>query len=86
MWYEDGDMQADEMERALKESRQPKCMYCNNPLDKICQTQYDRITWEWRPELKKYVKLEPEGDSDAPYHLDCQSRDYGYVDGKLVSY
>ena len=65
MWPEDGDMQGDEMERALKENRQPMCVYCNKLLDKICQTQYDRITWEWKPELKKYVKLEPDGDSDA---------------------
>lgn len=86
MWPEDGVMQGDEMERALKENRQPMCVYCNKPLDRICQTQHDYITWEWRVELKKYVKLEPDGDSDAPYHMDCTSRDWGYVDGNLVSY
>ena len=74
------------MELALKQKRQPVCVYCEKPLDKILQTQYEIIEWDWDKNLKKYVKEERDGDSDKPYHASCGAEDWTYVDGELVSY
>ncbi len=74
------------MALALKENRQPLCVYCESPLDRILQTQYDVIEWDWYKSLKRYVKQERDGDSDKPYHSSCGAEDWSYVDGELVSY
>ena len=74
------------MELAFKEGRQPSCVYCQNPLDKIVQIQYLSIEWEWSKTLKKYIKQDREGDSEKPYHSHCWTEDWAFVDEKLVSY
>lgn len=78
--------QEDEMALALKESRQPLCVYCERPLDRVMQTQYNFIEWKWDSSLRKYVKQEPDADSDASYHPECQTKVWGYVHGELVCY
>lgn len=78
--------QEDEMAFALKENRQPLCVYCEKPLDKIFQTQEEIIEWNWNKNLRKYIKQERDGNSDRPYHHSCGAEDWSYVDGELVSY
>lgn len=78
--------QVKEMEHAFDEGRQPNCIYCSKPLDRIAQTQYDRISWEWNKKLNLYIKVSSCGDSDKPYHPGCGAGDWEFVDNKLVSY
>lgn len=60
--------QEEEMELAFSEGRQPNCVYCEKPLDKIVQTQYENIKCEWNRELKKYVKQEYDADLSTLRH------------------
>jgi hypothetical protein len=78
--------QDQEMALAFNQKRQPMCVYCEKPLDRILQTQYENIGWEWDGKMKKYIKQECGGDSDKPYHSSCGAEDWDYVDGELVSY
>lgn len=80
------DSQREEMELALKQNRQPKCTYCDKPLDRIVQSQSETIVWEWNGKLKKYLKQDSDGDSDPPCHSGCWAYDWGFVDEQLVSY
>ena len=78
--------QEKEMELALNEGRQPNCVFCNKPLDRIVQTQYDRISWDWNRKLRLYIKVSSCGDSDKPCHPACGAGDWDFVDYKMVSY
>jgi hypothetical protein len=78
--------QMEELQLAAIEGRQPRCIYCEKPLDTIVQTQYDRIKWTWDAKARQYVKDDSGGDADPPVCGKCGERDWGFVDGDVVSY
>jgi hypothetical protein len=80
-----GRTQEQEMENALKQNRQPLCVYCNKPLDEIRQEQNEDIVWKWDKQLKQYKKSS-DGTAEKPYHPACDSADWSYVDERLVSF
>jgi hypothetical protein len=83
--------QAEEMALAAKENRQPNCVYCRHPIQKVAEEQYDDITWIWNAETRKYEK-ETEDDSDQPYHEcsecpdGCHVHDPDFTENKLIYY
>jgi hypothetical protein len=86
-----GRMQEEEMAVALKQKRQPICIYCNHPLDEVREPQDELIVWRWVSVLKQYQKSE-EGSADAPYHFcrecedNCEAADWQFIDYKLISF
>lgn len=73
--------QAEEMQMALKEERQPRCINCEQLLDNITQIQYEYIVWTWNDKLKRFVKDNDDGgDSDKPACGKCGNKDYEYLD------
>lgn len=55
------------------------CPNCGRAMDKVLQTQYDNIRWEWVPQEKIYVKI-VDGDSEQPMCGECGTHidwDYG---------
>lgn len=64
---------------ALQEGRQPLCIWCEKPLDKICQTQYDYLVWVWDAKAKRYTKDDSGADSDKPYHYGCETGDWEFL-------
>ncbi len=87
----DDESQAKEMRLAAREKRQPKCVYCGHPLDRVLQTEYDHLTWSWNPE-KGWFFRDAVGDADKPYHdcrlcpNGCGARDWDFTDNELISY
>jgi hypothetical protein len=79
------ETQAEEYQLAQKEGRQPRCIYCGEPLSKIRQTQYCYLTWTWSEEHKRYLKSE-DGDAEPAECANCEAGDWDFVDEKLVSY
>ncbi len=60
------------------------CPNCGKPMNKVTQTQYDDITWEWDDEDKRYVKK----DSGSAEHCHCGEcdTDLGYDIGEMLGY
>lgn len=83
--------QKEEMALAAKEGRQPLCVYCGHPLDKVSETQYEYITWAWNAEKGGYFQ-DTVGDSDKPYHQcskcpdGCGVHDPDFADNDLIYY
>jgi hypothetical protein len=83
--------QEEEMKLAYETKRQPICVYCCHPLDKIVEKQDHDIVWTYDKALKQYKKSE-EGVGQKPYHdcgmcADrCSAEDWGYIDEKLVAF
>jgi len=76
----------EEYKLAKKEGRQPVCIYCGKPLDKIIQSQLQVITWWWDKEKKCYVKDDCIEDADKPFCASCDKEDWDFVDEDLVDY
>jgi hypothetical protein len=87
MWmdYEDGE-QLREFRRAYKEGRQPMCVYCNEPLSTIEETQGVVLRWTWDKERRTYVKSELDGWSDKPYCGNCEVKDWEFTNNGYVEY
>ena len=78
--------QPEEYQLAIKENRQPNCVYCDEPLDEIIQTQFVTIVWTWNPETKSYDKDDSGGDSTKVECRNCEARSWDFVDDILVHY
>ena len=78
--------QPEEYQLAIKENRQPNCVYCDEPLDQIIQTQFVTIVWTWNPETKSYDKDDSDGDSAKAECRNCEARSWDFVDDNLVHY
>ncbi len=76
--------QAQELADAVKEHRQPICVYCRKLLDVVAQTQYEYILWVWNETDGQFHKSDTysdgSGDSDKPYHQGCEVKDYDFVE------
>jgi hypothetical protein len=74
--------QLEELEEAAAEQRQPICVWCKQPLQRIEQTFYEYVVFEWDDNQKKYVKLiaQPSGDCDKPYHVSCGATDWDFIE------
>lgn len=59
--------QEQEMALAYEQKRQPNCVYCKHPLDRVMQPHDVTIVWMWDDVLKKYKKSE-DGSAEKPYH------------------
>lgn len=59
--------QAEEMALAAKEGRQPVCVYCGHPLDRVSETQHRHISWASNAKMGGYYQ-DAIDDSDKPYH------------------
>ena len=83
--------QEKEMKLALRDNRQPNCVYCDHPLDSVKQLQNEDITWTWNKLLKRYDKSD-DGGAERPYHYcgecrdNCEASDWNYVDERLIDY
>lgn len=75
--------QAEEMELAAQENRQPLCVTCCHPLDKVVEEQHEDIVWKWKD--GKYVKME-DGYSDGAKHVCKQCPDGCGVEDDFVGY
>ena len=69
-----------ELEVAVREQRQPICVYCEQPLDCIGQVQPTTFYWVWDEETKQYYKDEELGDSDKPYCTNCDAADWDLIE------
>ena len=78
--------QPEEYQLAIKENRQPNCVYCERPLDEIIQNQVVSIIWTWNTETKSYDKDDTGGDSDKAECGDCGARSWDFVDENLVHF
>ena len=79
--------QQDEFEEALKEERQPDCVHCGNPLDRVSETQGIHLVWEWDNKRKQYSKSETDaGWSDKPMCDNCQTKDWDFTNNEWIAY
>ncbi len=71
--------QRQELADAAKEHRQPFCVYCKKPLERVSQTQYTYLDWIWDEQAGVFVKadsdLDGSGAADKPYHWGCDAAD-----------
>ena len=70
---------------ARYEHRQPYCVYCESPLS-IEQTQYTYLDWYWDEKSDSYVKNDYEGDSEKPYCLQCETKDWDFIVEDMVAF
>lgn len=73
--------QLEEFQKALQEKRQPICVNCNKPLDKITQYLMEWVDWTWDEQSKRYVKGEGSGDAESPIHEGCGESNWDLIDG-----
>jgi len=81
-----GETQQEEFDKAFKEKRQPFCVYCEKPLDKIQETQEVDLYWKWNAKTRKYVKGEGDGCSNKPYCTACETKDWEFTNNGYVEY
>ena len=85
--YDREKTQSDEFEDALNEHRQPRCIYCEHPLDGVSETQGIFLSWAWDREQKRYVKSETDdGWSDKPMCDHCQTKDWDFTNNGWIKY
>jgi len=70
---------------AEAEERQPLCIYCGESLE-ISQTQYVFINWSWDKKKKKFVKDDNGGDAEKPFCINCETKDWNFIDFDLVDF
>ena len=75
----------EEIELAAAEKRQPKCPYCENPLE-VRETQTVDLTWKWDNNKECYVKSEGEGTSYKPECANCETKDWEFTNNELIIY
>jgi hypothetical protein len=78
--------QEEEMRLASRKGRQPFCVYCQKPLDRINHTQFVFIDWVWDKEKKKYIICSGDGDAEKPYCANCGVKDWDFIDSNLVDF
>ena len=76
----------EEFELAKKEGRQPRCVHCGKPLDRVEETQLDFITWIWDKKTMSYIKQPPAGDTETPYCANCGAHDYEFTQNDFIDY
>ena len=81
-----GETQKEEFDKAFKEKRQPYCLFCEKPLDRIEETQGVSLYWDWDVKTKKYIKGEGDGYSDKPYCAACETKDWEFTNNGYVEY
>jgi len=79
------DDQTAEYELAHKEKRQPRCIDCGQPLDKILQTQYTDLTWTWNSETMSYDKHDG-GDAEKPSCGNCGGKNWDLCDEDVYTF
>ena len=79
-----GETQQKEFDKAFKEKRQPYCVYCEKPLDRIQETQDVDLFWDWNG--KEYIKGEGDGASNKPYCAACETKDWEFTNNGYVEY
>jgi len=77
---------AEEFKLATAEGRQPRCIHCGQPLNRVEETQLDFLAWVWNEETKQYDKQPSSGDSDKPYCANCGTKDYDFLDNDFIDY
>ena len=81
-----GEIQRKEFDIAFKEKRQPYCLSCEKPLDRIQETQEVDLFWEWDAKTRKYIKGEGDGCSNKPYCANCETKDWDFTNNGYVEY
>lgn len=81
-----GETQQEEFDKANKENRQPYCISCEKPLDRIEETQDVDLHWDWDDKKKKYIKGEDDGCSNKPYCAKCETKDWDFTNNGYVNY
>ena len=74
-----------EYQKAKAGGRQTLCPYCHMPLE-ISQTQYEFIDWKWNDKKKRYDKVMSGGDADKPFRIECETKDWNFIDHDLVDF
>jgi len=80
------EIQEEEFKLAKKEDRQPRCVYCGEPLDFVKEVQDVCITWTWDRETKSYSKTEDDGSSYKPYCGKCEAHDWDFSNNEFIEY
>ena len=75
----------EEIELAAHENRQPKCPYCEKPLE-VREIQDVDLYWKWDSKEKRYVKIEGEGSSNKPECANCETKDWEFTNNSLIKY
>jgi len=75
----------EEFEKAQKEGRQPKCIYCGEPLE-VVETQGIELKWVWNEKTKKFEKIEGDGWSDKPACANCEVKDWDFTNNGFCEY
>ncbi len=73
------DTMREEYKLARKEGRQPRCIYCGEPLQ-VYQNQHVYYTWEWNERKKCFERSAEDGDSDKPFCACCEISDWDFID------
>ncbi|MEW5840986.1 MAG: hypothetical protein AB1753_08280 [Thermoproteota archaeon] len=83
--------QKQEMELAYKSKRQPICIHCQHPLNKVAESQDEEIVWTYDKKLKIYEKR-TDGIGEKPYHdcnrcgNGCAAEDWDFIDYRLINF
>jgi hypothetical protein len=65
--------QQEELQKANAEQRQPICLFCQKPLDKVVE-QTDLIYWVWDQRCQRYhMSVEP-APLDEIWHAGCKAK------------
>ena len=80
------ETQQDEFDLAKEEGRQPRCIYCEKPLDVVREEQTVDIVWTWNRETMSYDKNDEGGDSDKPYCGNCAAKDWEFSNNGTIEY
>lgn len=75
----------EEIELAKHEGRQPKCPYCEKPLE-VREIQDIDLYWKWDKKKKRYVKTEADGCSNKPECANCEAKDWEFTNNSLIKY
>lgn len=85
-----GETQKQEMKLAAEQGRQPICVACQHPLNKVREYQDTVIIWTWDAEAKKYLKNDSGGSGDPASHecdqCNCEGKDYDFLDENLIAF
>ena len=75
----------EEFKKAKEEGRQPRCIYCGEPLV-VIESQYLDLQWNWDEKRKCYVKSETAEGSEKPQCKSCQAKDWDFTNNEYVEY
>ena len=80
------DSMEEEFELAKAERRQPRCIYCGKPLDRVVEVQSTVIIWTWNAKEKRYYKDDSAGSSDCPQCDRCEQKDWDFTSNDFIDY